>query len=102
VVIYLCLFNNAFNGFDYTVFNINELVIIKQKRYDFICQQFLVKDKKNHGKPSIRAYLRSEIRNRDLPKNVQYCTHKRNVRSVAVANFRVPKECLLQFNELSQ
>jgi hypothetical protein len=39
MAIYLvCLFKDAFNGFDYTVSNNNKLVIMRQKT-NFICQQ---------------------------------------------------------------
>jgi len=68
VIYLLCLFNDAFNGFDYTVSNNKELVMMRQKRANFIWQQLFVKDKNNHGETSIRTYLRPEIRNRDLPK----------------------------------
>ena len=61
--------------------------------------KFLVKDKKNHGKTLNRDTSPARDSKPGPPENVQYCTHRDNVRSVAVANFRVPKECFLQFNE---
>jgi hypothetical protein len=56
VIYLLCLFNDAFNGFHYTESNNKELVMMRQKRANFIGQQFLVK-----GQEEPRRNLNQDI-----------------------------------------
>jgi len=95
----LCLFNDAFNGFDYTISNNKQLVMIGQKISEF---HLTAVSCKRHEEPrrSLNQNVSSARGSKPGPPEiVQYCAHKRNFRSVAVANFRVPKERFLEFNE---